>query len=349
MKRYIGLDVHAASTTFAVIDARGKRVSGPHVVETNGQALVAFIKTVPGETYVCLEEGTQSAWIYEILSPHATEVVVVAVSNSRGQKSDAKDAFGLAEQLRTGAVKKTVFKKLGPFGPLRELARIHSMMVSDVVRVQGRLKSVYRSRGITTTSKTIYSATGRERWLKRLPAGVRAAVMALYDEYDALVPIRKRAEKQLVTESHNHPISHVLETCPGLGPIRVSQLLPIVVTPWRFRTKRQFWSYCGLGIVMRSSSDWARTPDGDWVRSKVNKTRGLNLNHNHMLKNIFKGAATTKLSNEPLHQNYRRLLTAGTKPNLAKLTMARKIAAITISMWKNGEEYDATKHCKQKT
>ena len=80
MKRYIGLDVHAASTTFAVIDARGKRVSGPHVVETNGLALVAFIKTVPGETYVCLEEGTQSAWIYEILSPHATEVVVVAVS-----------------------------------------------------------------------------------------------------------------------------------------------------------------------------------------------------------------------------------------------------------------------------
>ena len=39
MKRYIGLDVHAASTTFAVIGESGKRL-GTHVVETNGQALV---------------------------------------------------------------------------------------------------------------------------------------------------------------------------------------------------------------------------------------------------------------------------------------------------------------------
>jgi hypothetical protein len=39
MKRYIGLDVHAASTTIAVLGESGKRL-GTHVVETNGQALV---------------------------------------------------------------------------------------------------------------------------------------------------------------------------------------------------------------------------------------------------------------------------------------------------------------------
>ncbi|MDC0678777.1 transposase [Sorangium atrum] len=37
-------------------------------------------------------------------------------------------------------------------------------------------------------------------------------------------------------------MSRVLESCPGLGPIRVAQLMPIVVSPARFRTKRQFWS-----------------------------------------------------------------------------------------------------------
>lgn len=36
MERYIGLDVHSASCTAAVIDARGKRVGQPHVLETNG-------------------------------------------------------------------------------------------------------------------------------------------------------------------------------------------------------------------------------------------------------------------------------------------------------------------------
>ena len=153
-----------------------------------------------------------------------------------------------------------------------------------------------------------------------------------------------------MTEAHRHPISRVLESCPGLGPIRVAQLMPIVVSPMRFRTKRQFWSSFGLGIVMRSSSDWVRTKEGSWARAEVHKTRGLNLNHNHTLKNIFKGAATTvitQLETEPLRQDYQRLITAGTKPNLAKLTIARKLAAIALSMWKGKEKYDPTKHRKQ--
>ncbi len=64
-----------------------------------------------------------------------------------------------------------------------------------------------------------------------------------------------------------HPIVRILETAPGFAPIRSARLVPVVVTPHRFRTKRQFWSYCGLGIVMRSSSDWVRTADGGWVAS----------------------------------------------------------------------------------
>jgi hypothetical protein len=54
-----------------------------------------------------------------------------------------------------------------------------------------------------------------------------------------------------------------------------------------------------------------------------------------------------QLPGEPLHQDYQRLLKAGTKPNLAKLTVARKIAAIALSMWKSNKEYDPTRHQKQ--
>src|SRR5512132_2683811 len=109
-------------------------------------------------------------------------------------------------------------------------------------------------------------------------------------------PKTVQAEKDVVAEAHRHPISRVLETGPGLGPIRVAQLIPIVVSPGRFRTKRQFWSYCGLGIVMRSSSDWVRTKDGSWTRATVQQTRGLNLNHNSTLKSLFQGAATTVIT-----------------------------------------------------
>lgn len=153
--------MHAASTTFAVLSAAGKRL-GKHVVETNGQALVEQLKTIPGKRYVCLEEGTQSGWLYEILSPYAEEVIVAMVAESRGQKSDEKDAFELAEQLRTGALKKRVFKEVGEYRTLRELGRTHTMVVQDVVRVKNRIKALLRSRGVAATSKSVYSEKDRE-------------------------------------------------------------------------------------------------------------------------------------------------------------------------------------------
>ena len=34
------------------------------------------------------------------------------------------------------------------------------------------------------------------------------------------------------------------------------------------------------------------------------------------------------------------MLEAGTKPNLAQLTLARKLAAIVLAMWKTESEYE---------
>jgi hypothetical protein len=66
-----------------------------------------------------------------------------------------------------------------------------------------------------------------------------------------------------------------------------------------------------------------------------------------MAKAIFKGAAVTVLTSmptEPLRKDYDRLVTNGTAPNLARLTLARKIAATVLAMWKNEEAYDPGKY-----
>ena len=109
MERYIGLDAHGASSTFGVIGPSGRKLR-QDVVETNGAALVKYLRNIPGRKHLCLEEGTHSAWLYEILSPHVEEIVVAGIGKSRGQKSDILDAFQRAEDLRTGAIKTRVFK-----------------------------------------------------------------------------------------------------------------------------------------------------------------------------------------------------------------------------------------------
>jgi hypothetical protein len=66
-------------------------------------------------------------------------------------------------------------------------------------------------------------------------------------------------------------------------------LVAILQTPHRFRTKRQLWNYSGLALQTRNSGEY-RIEDGQLKRSKkAFAVRGLNKNHNHDVKNIFKG------------------------------------------------------------
>ena len=258
MDRYIGMDAHASSCTVATVGPSGRRLHS-QVVETNAGALIRVLRGIPGSRHLCLEEGTYASWLYEVLSPHVEEIVVAAVRESRGPKSDKLDAFGLAEQLRIGAVRRKVYKKRGEFGELRNRAKAYTLLVSDSVRVQNRIKSLFRSRGVAVAGKGVFSATEREAWLKKLPSAADHLAELLMREQDGLVELRKKAEKAMLVEARKHRTWRLVKSCPGLGEIRTAQLLPIVVTPYRFKNKRAFWAYCGLGIVMRSSSDWVRT------------------------------------------------------------------------------------------
>jgi len=347
MDRYIGLDVHSSSCTLAVVGPSGKRL-GSQVVETNAGALIEVLRGIPKQRHICMEEGTLSEWLHEVLEPHVEELVVTGVGKkSRGPKSDKLDAFGLAEQLRIGSIETRVYKGRGQFGRLGNLARAYGFLVGDTVRVKNRLRSVLRSRGVGYgAGRSVYSKRDRDQWLGALPEATKPLAAQLYEEHDALVALREKAEKTMLAAAKKHREWHVLRTCPGLGPIRVAELLPVVVTPYRFRSRSGFWAYCGLGIVMRSSSDWVRTQTGEWVKVQVQQTRGLNRNFNHTLKRIFKGAATTvicRAEDGPLYRHYESLLDGGTKPNLAKLTIARQIASIMLALWRTGERYDPTK------
>lgn len=59
----------------------------------------------------------------------------------------------------------------------------------------------------------------------------------------------------MITEARRLPGWKILRSIPFLGPVRVAQILAIIATPWRFRTKRQAWPYVGLAVVTRSSAD----------------------------------------------------------------------------------------------
>ena len=69
MDRYIGLDVHASSCRLAVVGPSGTRL-GTQVVEANAGALIEVLRGIPRRRHICMEEGTLSEWLHEVLEPH---------------------------------------------------------------------------------------------------------------------------------------------------------------------------------------------------------------------------------------------------------------------------------------
>src|SRR5207247_7948864 len=97
------MDVHTATISVAVRDAAGKLIM-ESVIETKSSTILQFIQGLCGDLYVTFEEGTWAAWLYDLLRPHVTNIVVCdrrpnALLNE-ATKSDRIDARKLSELLR---------------------------------------------------------------------------------------------------------------------------------------------------------------------------------------------------------------------------------------------------------
>jgi hypothetical protein len=129
-----------------------------------------------------------------------------------------------------------------------------------------------------------------------------------------------------------------------MGPVRVALLLATMQTPWRFRTKRNLWAYAGLAVVTCSTSDHQFIAGKPVRRRRAPMTRGLNRNHNRVLKAVLKSAAVAAIARPgPLRDLYHGMLARGMREELARVTLARKLAVITLTVWKQGERFDPTK------
>jgi len=341
--KYIGMDVHKATTVTAVLNSLGK-IHSETIIETKGASLVDYLKGIRGTLHVTFEEGTQAAWLYDLIRPHVAQVVVcnpkkIAVQEN---KADKRDARRLAELLRMGQLE-PVYHGEQSTRPLKELAQSYGTIVSDSTRTKNRIKALFRGQGIDCSGEGVYAKGQHELWLNQLdnPA-LRRRAARLFTQLEVLDELCEEAEKDLVTETRKHPAAKILQTIPGIGPVRAGIIIAFTITPFRFRTRKQFWTYCGLAVRSQITGEYV-VVEGQVRRSKKPVLiRGLNRDYNHSLKEVFKGAAASAAMGA-WKSHYQAMIANGTKPALALLTLARKLASTTLTLWKKGERYDVRK------
>src|SRR5579864_5650695 len=343
-EKYICMDVHQATISVAVMDAGGK-VTMECLLETKASTIVEFVRGLQGTLSLTFEEGTSAAWLHDLLKPHVGRLVVCdprkAALLKEGNKSDRVDARKLAELLRTNQLKPVYHEEQG-VRTLKELGRSYLTITQDVTRVMNRIKALYRSWAIPCSGSTVYAPRHRAEWLAKIEQpGVRIRAERLYEQLDSLQPLRLQARCELLRESHKHAAVQLLRQIPSIGPIRSALLVALLQTPHRFRTKRQLWAYSGFAVETDDSGEY-RSVRGNLQRNRERiSVRGLNDNHNKDLKNLFKGAAISASTRPgPLQDFYVALVGKGIRPTMARLTLARKIAAITLTMWKKGVSFD---------
>src|ERR1700745_239927 len=159
-EKYIGLDVHQATISVAVMDSQGKLIM-ESIVETKASSILEFWAGLRGTLSLTFEEGTWAGWLYDLLKPHVAKLVVCNPRKNallqQGNKSDKIDARQLADRLRLNDLKsvyhgETGVRMLG--GTRRRAEELYQTLdMLQHLRQQARRELLAESRKHTITAK----------------------------------------------------------------------------------------------------------------------------------------------------------------------------------------------------
>jgi hypothetical protein len=160
--------VHKESTSIAVRNDAGKIVM-ECVIETKASMILQFIDGLRGDVHVTFEEGTWDAWLYDLLKPHVTKVVVCDPRRNallqQGNQNDRVDARKLAELLHNNQLRSVYHGDHG-LRTWQELVRSYLTITQDLSRVMTRVKAIY-AEGHNSTFTPAFSSrrTNSSRFL----------------------------------------------------------------------------------------------------------------------------------------------------------------------------------------
>jgi transposase len=333
-RTFVGVDAHSEHCSLKGISRQGRVVLEVEV-PTRIKDLRAAVTDLRGPVCAMLEASALAPFVKWALEARVDRVVVCETRENRWiakseDKSDPRDAERLARLLRMGEFKEVYVPKRDR-QELRELVYLCDKAVRDVARLKNRLKAKYRAHGIPVKGEAVYSEEGRREWVARVKRPtVRFMIESIYDSMDAAGEVRDGLMDRLAGTLRHRADYRRLKSIPGVGRVTAGLLLGIIDDPWRFPEKRKLWAYAGLGV----STPWTGSPEQ--ARARGSKSG------NRLLKYAAMTAAKCAVGgNNSFSRQYSRMKDRGVDRAMALKTIARKILATALAIWKAGTRYRA--------
>jgi len=338
---YVALDLHSETTSISVRSSRGIVVSRD-IVPTTRPALRHALQKVRGRARLVCEAGPLSRWIRDTLETRLREVMVCDRRRSRlaASKGDRIDADKLSELLWKNELQ-PVYVPRGEHVILRRLAMHYIRMMRERIRVIIRLRALFLESGIRVSSPR---AQPERVPIHRLrDRGSKYVAKAYVAQLERASELLAAAKDEMLAYARFFAAFHLLQSVPHVGEIRSAQLIAIVVDPGRFRSRRRFWSYGGVGIVQKISSEHY-IDDGVVVRDERVRSAHLSKACQPVLKKILRDIALhASLRSGVFRRCYEAFIARGMRPALARVALARKIATIILAVWRSGVPFDGSR------
>jgi transposase len=219
-------------------------------------SLARELAPLADEVVVVLESMTGARFVHDELESQGLEakiadarkarLLIEAVAETSGAKTDRLDARWLAELGRRGLVPE-IWLPDPETRQARELARFRLHLVRQRTRLKNRIHQTLITHGHARSESDLFGGGGRTR-LERLslpePWGSNVRVsLALIDHLDEEIAA---LERSLRREGGEHPYLPLLISAPGIGWVLGFTIASEIGTIERFPLPRKLVGYSGL-------------------------------------------------------------------------------------------------------
>lgn len=334
MKQYVGLDVSQKATSVCVVDETGRKIWTGKCLSTPEAIATTVRERAPCVERVGLETGPLCVWHFQGLKAMGLPIVCIDARHAKAalamqvNKTDANDAEGLAQIMRTGWFREVHVKSYA--------AQLHRSVLSSRLQlvnmrrdisnqVRGALKVfgiVLPSRGGTRFDRTASEHVRDRNDLARFIDPLLAAWRALGEQ----IAVLDRLVRQTAQE---HPVIRHLMTVPGIGAVTAMAYVCTIDDPNRFIKSRSVGAHLGLSPRRYQSGEMD-------CQGSISKCGDPLLRHY-----LFEAAGVllTRVRRWCALKAWGLRIAKRAGMNKAKVAVARKLAIILHRLWRTGEAF----------
>ena len=337
VNHYIGFDVHKKSVSYCVKQADGTIVEEGKLPATH-RALRRWAEKRAQPWQGAMEATLFSAWIYDVLKPHAAQLqmghpaMMKAIGASK-KKSDKLDARKIADLVRCNLLPEC-YVAPPEIRELRQMLRYRNLVVAQATRMKNKIGCLLMQAGAEYNKEKLH---GKKYFTELLDTveHVPESVKALLRLSRGAMEMFEATQQRLLVELRNNACLaqriNLLKSIQCVGEVTALTWALEVGDPHRFSSVARAVSYCGLTSALVSSADKQQ-------RGPISKQRNA-----HLQTVLIEAAKLAPRWNPQLAALHARELDRGNR-NRATLAVARKLVAYLLAVDKLGQPFQIRIH-----